>query len=115
MLPKQFRLRKTKDFDLIWKKGRSFFVKTLGAKVVKNELPDSRFGFVVSTKISKKAVVRNRVKRLLRQMIHEKLAEIKPGFDVIFYARPGIQILETPEFNQQVKFTLTKLGLLNEK
>lgn len=113
MLPKQFRLRKTKDFDLVWKNGRSFFVKQLGTKSRKNGLEESRFGFVVSTKISKRAVVRNRIKRLLRQSIHQNLDKIKSGFDIVFFTRPGVEKYDKLEkIEPLVLNNLAKLNLL---
>ena len=79
---------------------------------MKNELEDSRFGFVVSIKVSKKAVVRNRVKRIMRHAIHENLEKIKSGLDIVFFTRPGIEKLDGIEIRQQVMQLLTKLNLL---
>lgn len=48
-----------------------------------NGLSISRFSIVVSLKISKKAVERNRIKRRIRSFIHTALPSIKKGYDVI--------------------------------
>jgi ribonuclease P protein component len=47
----------------------------------------SRFAFVVSTKVAKHAVDRNRMKRVLRESVHHLLPTIKPGYDVVFVAK----------------------------
>ena len=87
MLKKELRIRKQKEFDKIFSKGAYFSEKFLVLKVVENELEISRFGFIVSNKISKKAVERNRLKRLLRETVRLKQNKIKPGFDAIFIFR----------------------------
>jgi len=53
-------------------------------KAFPNELERSRFGFSVSKRVGK-AVVRNRVKRLLRECVQQ--TPCKPGWDVVFIAR----------------------------
>lgn len=53
----------------------------------KNNLSVSRFAFIVSTKIDKRATVRNRIKRLLRESVRLLLPNVPHGFDVIFIAK----------------------------
>ncbi len=54
-------------------------------KAVPNGLSLSRYGFVVSKRIGK-AVVRNKVKRLFREILRQ--IWLKPGWDIVFIARP---------------------------
>lgn len=49
--------------------------------------PVSRFAFVVSTRIDKRAVARNRIKRLLRESVRHLLPQINTGFDVIILVK----------------------------
>lgn len=92
MLSKENRLLKERDFDLIHKKGKFIPGKHLVIKVLPNKLSESRFGIIVSNKISKKPVIRNKIKRRLREIIREgiKSREIKKGFDIIVIAKPSI-------------------------
>ena len=57
----------------------------MGLKFRANALPVSRFAVVAGVKVSKKAVVRNRLKRQVRAIVHEVLGEITPGYDVLLF------------------------------
>jgi len=69
MLPQKNRLSKKKDFDRVFKKGKSSFDGLLGVKMLKNEQEFTRFGIIVSSKVSKRAVIRNKIKRRIRNII----------------------------------------------
>jgi ribonuclease P protein component len=56
----------------------------------KNNLPTSRFAFICSRRVGK-AVVRNRVRRLLRESVRTHFNLIEPGWDCLLIARPAIQ------------------------
>jgi len=91
MLPKVNRLKKEKDFQSVFKKGKGFREDFLILKKGGNSLERSRFGFIVGLKISKKAILRNKIKRRLRYLVHERLSKIKKGLDVILIAQPGLE------------------------
>jgi ribonuclease P protein component len=100
MLPKEYRLTKKKDFEIIFKQGKSARSDVLSCKILKNNLSESRFGFIVSKKVSGKATVRNKVKRRLRSVIQKELQNIKKSSDIIIIALPGIEkktFLQTQE------------------
>jgi len=61
------------------------------SKIIKNNLDKSRFAFIVSQKVSKKAVVRNKIRRRFEQIIRLNLKNIKVGVDVVLIALPGIE------------------------
>lgn len=82
MLSVKHRLTKEKDFKKIHASGRSFFSSWLRLRYLANNQELSRLAVVVSTKVSKKAVKRNRVKRQLREIIRLNLAKVKPGYDI---------------------------------
>jgi len=105
MLPVRNRLKKKKDFERIFKEGQGFKQGFLYLKIKKNNLESSRFGFIVSKKFAKKAVIRNKIKRRLRELIKIKLPEIKKGIDGIIIAIPG---LKTTDF-QQLEEIINKL------
>jgi len=90
MLPEINRLKKEKDFKDIFDKGKGFKQDSLYLKIKNNDLEFSRFGFVISKKVSKKAVVRNKIKRRLREILKAKLPNIKKGIDGIIVVNPGV-------------------------
>lgn len=91
VLQRRYRLIGKKDFQKVFKKGRGLKEDFLFLKMVKNNLTKKRFGFIVSGKISKKATLRNKIKRRLRELIRRKVEKIKEGVDVVLIALPGLE------------------------
>lgn len=105
MLAKRYRLTKNKDFAKVAQQGQVVFSRALGLKWIKNNLPYSRFGIVVSLKVDKKAVVRNKVKRRIRAVLKENLSKIVKGCDFLILTKPEIKELDY----QQIKDKLLNL------
>lgn len=105
LLGKDFLKNKKNGF---W--GRGVF---LNIKINKNNFPESRFGFIVGLNISKKAVVRNLIKRQLRSIAEKNLPFIKKGFDIIVITRPQIVEKNYKKIEKDVLGALEQLKLLN--
>ncbi len=84
-LNKKNRLKKKRDFENVFKKGKAVKGSFLFIKYRNNELGVPRFGFVVSAKIAKKAVERNRIRRILSESIRDKVKNLG-GYDIIVFA-----------------------------
>ena len=112
MLTKINRLKKEKDFEKIFKKGKSFKNGFLILKIVSNDLEESRFGFIVSQKVSKKAVLRNKVKRRLRDIIQKNIVKIKKGVDIVLIVLPGLEKKSFLETKETLDTLLKKTGLV---
>jgi len=116
MLKKEYRIRKQKDFDRIFGKEGAFFSQGfISVKIIENDLPYSRFGFIVSNKVSKKAVRRNRTKRLLREAVRGAWPDIISGIDVVLIARSDLSDKKLKEVNPVVDMLLKRSGLLIKK
>ncbi len=102
MLPNKNRLKKTKDFENVFKKGNGFKENFLVCKVSPNGLNISRFGFVISQKVSKKANVRNKLKRRLRELVKSRLINIKRGIDGILICQPGSEKLDFDKIEEVI-------------
>jgi ribonuclease P protein component len=79
MLHKQHRLTTTISSGALFAKTPFFILKFR-----ENGNEYSRFGFVVSKRVAKSAVVRNRTRRLARAIIEQSLGEIRKGYDMLF-------------------------------
>jgi len=105
MLPKVNRLKREKDIEKVFKEGKAFKEDFLILKVVENGLRSSRFAFIVPQKVSKKATLRNKIKRRLSESVRIKMKNIKTGRDVILLAISGA---EKKDF-WEIEETLNKL------
>ena len=112
MLSGKHRLKKKNDFGLVFKKGKGFKKDFLLLKVIKNRLRETRFGFIVSSKVSKKAVVRNRIKRKLRGAVEKNLNKIEKGIDVVFVALPGLEKKKFREIEDIIKSIFKKSKII---
>lgn len=113
MLPKKNRLKKKKDFEKVLKKGKGFKEDFLILKVKKNRLKELRFGFIVSQKVSKKAVVRNKIKRRFREVVKERIKRINKKVDIILIALPGAKAKDFQETKITIEKLFKKAGILN--
>jgi len=97
MLSKLNRLRKDKDIQKVFKEGRGHREDFLFLKLIENGLKESRFAFIVGQRVSKKAVLRNKIKRRLREIVFSKLSTIKPGLDMVMVAQKGLEVKDFKE------------------
>ncbi|MCH4891231.1 ribonuclease P protein component [Acidaminobacter sp. JC074] len=104
-------LRNTRQFNQVYKKGKSIVNRHVVMYYRKNQLGYNQVGFSVSKKVGK-AVVRNRVKRLMKEsfrMNHEKLAE---GYDFVFVARVRSKDSTYQEIDKAMKHCFRKGKLM---
>jgi len=104
-------LSKKKDFDRVFKAGRSCFDKVIGLKAAPNELKQHRLGIIISSKVSKKAVERNLLKRRLKEIIKKELVEISVDYDLVLVALPGACAKTFAELKQSVAWLFSRLKL----
>ena len=102
------------EFRRIYAKGRSGVSPYLVVYVRPNRRGRNRLGVTVSTKLGH-AVVRNRVRRQLREMYRLHLPMMKKGYDVILVGR--VKAVHTPysKLDKQYGRALEALGLLEPK
>lgn len=109
MLPKQHRLLRSRDFARVRRRGRSASGPLFALYVLPVRPPDIRVGFSVSKKVGK-AVVRNRVKRRLREAVRQELPSIRPGTDLVFIARPSAAEASYWDIAEAVQWALRRTG-----
>ena len=111
-LNRALRLRKNSDFQRVRQQGHSISSRLLILAWMPNDLAQVRIGIVVSKRISKHAVVRNHIKRLLGEAIRAFLPELSGGWDVILSARSSILTADLPTLRQDVGTLLRRARLL---
>lgn len=79
-------LTKSRQYAQVQAMGRPWSSRLLVMRVMPNDLDRSRIGFSVSKRVGK-AVIRNKVKRRLREILRQ--APLRPGQDIVFSARPA--------------------------
>ena len=87
-MERRYRLTGSAEFQRVRRQGRSWGHPLVVLCALPNGLECSRFGFLVSQRVGK-AVVRSRLKRLLREAVRMHLGEMASGWDVVLIARVG--------------------------
>lgn len=114
MLKKRFRLRKQRDIEKMFKEGDCFYDKLLFIRTLKNGTDITRFGFIVSNKVSSVAARRNRIKRIMRETIRSYQGRLEKGFDCVIVARKSIENAGSNEIRAVVEKMLKRSGLLRK-
>jgi len=102
-------LTKPQQYALVYSKGSSWASNLVVMKALPNGLTLSRYGFSVSKRVGK-AVTRNRIKRLLREIL--RMTPLEPGWDIIFIARPAAATAGYASLKRTVEGLLSRAGLL---
>ncbi|GAA5416558.1 ribonuclease P protein component [Paraliobacillus ryukyuensis] len=111
-MKKMYRIKKNEEFQHVFKKGKSFANRQLVIYFVRNnQYNHFRIGLSVSKKIGN-AVVRNRIKRYLRQTFLELKEEIDPAFDMVIIARIPTKDMEYHGIKKSLMHVLSKTELL---
>jgi ribonuclease P protein component len=111
MLKQANRLLLKKDFDAVWKKGRSSYDKVIGVKALTSGLKINRFGIMVGLKVSKLAVERNKIKRRIREIIQTESENLKNGLDVVITVLPAARDLHFEELKKSLLLNFKRLGI----
>ena len=111
MLPKVNRLAKSKEIKDLAQKGKTFFLPQFIFKYYKKGQEPSQFAFVVSTKVDKRAVVRNKLTRRLKEAIKELLPQLENGYFVLIIAKKTALDLDFSQIKKQLTFALSKIKI----
>ena len=112
MLPKANRLKRKEDFQAVFQRGQAVANRQFVCYTLRDSsLTGRRIGVSVSKKVGK-AVVRNRVKRLMRESVRSMLDELPEGIDVVVIARVSAKDLDYHKTLQSLRHLFRKANLL---
>jgi len=105
-------LTKPQQYEVVYAKGCSWVSNLVVVKALPNGLALPRYGLSVSRRVGK-AVTRNRVKRLLREIL--RVTPLKAGWDLIFIARPAAASTSYTDLKRTVERLLDRACLAESK
>lgn len=103
------RLKKHRDFRRVQGRGRKFRQPDLLLLYLPGRAPRSRLGLTVSKKVGN-AVVRNQVKRWLREGLRHEYARLEGIWDVVVIAHPSAASSGAADLRAQISFALSRIG-----
>ncbi|MBW4519957.1 MAG: ribonuclease P protein component [Scytolyngbya sp. HA4215-MV1] len=131
-LPKMYRLRHPRDFSTVYRRGIRCKTSHLTLRVLRQSaaaivLPvekppsasgavqrsPSRIGVSISTKVSKRAVVRNRIKRQILAALQQLLPQLLSNWDIVVVVHPQATQCDYQQFLQELKQLLAEAKVLN--
>ncbi|MBD2363097.1 ribonuclease P protein component [Anabaena minutissima FACHB-250] len=135
-LPKANRLKSRRDFQAVFREGMRRYSSHLTLRALKpssakessldtapknpintdcENFTSTKIGISVSTKVSKKAVVRNRIKRQIAAALQQLLPKIAPGWKLVLIVKPAAAESEcgSQQFLQELEQLLAQTEVLN--
>ncbi|MEL6909129.1 MAG: ribonuclease P protein component [Cyanobacteria bacterium J06643_13] len=119
-LPKTHRLGKRQDYRAVYAQGIRRYSPHLTLIALRNN--DSQgagsktatsFGISISKKVSKKAVVRNRLKRQIKGAIRTYLKGIEPGWKIVIVVKPKAIECKYEHFLRELEELLKQTKIIN--
>ena len=114
MLKREYRLKKRYQFNYTYSHGQTQGTKNLLICYTPSNNKVIKIGLSVTKKVGG-AVVRNRVKRLIRVAITPHLLHLKNNYNLIIVARPTIVNLSLNEIEKELAYCIKKAGLNREE
>jgi ribonuclease P protein component len=109
VLKKINRIGTKKEFEEVKEKGRTYQAPLLAMVIFKKEDEEKKFGLVVSKRISKKAVIRNKIRRAVYEALRKQLGKISNGVRGIVLVRTAIVGKRAEEIEREIEEIIKKL------
>ena len=106
-------LKKNYQFLKVYKRGISYAGKYLVVYCLKNNCNCVRLGITTSKKVGN-SVVRNRIRRLLKENYRQIEEKVLVGYDIVFVVRANDNVPSYYEIKREMKYLLKKLKLICE-
>lgn len=115
-LAKEHRLRHWRDFQLVYQQGiryRASYLILWALPVTPTKVIPTQIGIVISQKVSKKAVVRNRLKRQIKASFKQLLPLISDNWQLVIVVRTNAVGCESEHFLRELKQLLLEAEVIH--
>lgn len=112
-LPPHARLRRAADFAALRNARGRLQARHFLLRWIESPSATARLGLAVSRKVSKRAVQRNRIKRIVRESFRNQ-REGLPPFDVLVIARASAVAIDSPALHADLRYAWQKLKALKQ-
>lgn len=112
-MSEKITLKDNKDFQRLYRKGKSFVSPVLVTYVLKNKSDNLRYGITTGKKIGN-AVRRSRSRRVIRAALGELFPNVKGGFDIVFVARGKTSYVKSYVVKEVMISHFKKAGIFKE-
>jgi ribonuclease P protein component len=106
--PREARLVRRGAFDAVYRAGKRVSTSHFTVFVRSNELAVSRFGFSIKKALGG-AVVRNRIRRRVREMVRCHRQEIPAGWDIVIHPKSSVRKAPFAALTEDLMRVLKKL------
>ena len=111
MIAQKNRLKKA-DFERIFKNGNKSYNQSYNIRYVANGLDYCRFAIIVSNKISNNSTERNKIRRRIKAVLLENMANFRQNIDLIITVLPPVKKLDFQEIRTSLSELLKKYKVL---
>ena len=109
-----YSLKRNKEFRYVYRVGKSAGSRLMVLIYAKSRNPEVRVGFSVSKKIGN-SVMRNRVKRRMRESFRPMIPCVKSGYNLIFIAREPVAQEEFQNIQKTMRYLLRKAEIFENE
>lgn len=100
-MDKRYRLRNNMEFKRVYKDGKNYWNRNLILYVRKNNMENSRVGYSITKKIGN-SVVRNKVRRRMKEILRLNFSNVKDGYDLIFIPKRNVVDISYKELESAI-------------
>ena len=108
------KLKKNYEFKKVYNEGKYYVEKYVVMYIILNDSEFNRVGFSVSKKVGK-SVVRNRIKRQMKESYRKYADSTKVGFDMVFTARVGSGSADYRMIENNINSVLKRAKLIKDE
>ncbi|MDR7871409.1 MAG: ribonuclease P protein component [Tissierellaceae bacterium] len=110
-MEKKYRLRKNMEFKKVYSVGKKIWNRNFILYIKKNKLDETRVGFTI-TKRHGNSVVRNKIRRRLKESYRLNFDNVKTGYDLVFIPKQNILDISYKELENSMVHIMKIAGVL---